>query len=50
MGENKSKDTKIMNIVAPKGASMNAGVKAVKSDRLDSRKEESKARAMDKRK
>jgi hypothetical protein len=52
MAGNKSKDTKIMGIVAPKsgGRGDNAMAKQVKGDRIDSRKEESKARSMDKRK
>jgi hypothetical protein len=48
-GANKSKDSGIMNLMAPKVGG-NAAVKQVKNTRLDTRKEVSKARAMDKRK
>ena len=49
MAGSKSKDGGIMNLMAPKSGG-NAAAKQVKNVRLDSRKEVSKARKMDKRK
>jgi hypothetical protein len=51
MSKGKSEKAGYMAIISKaKGPSGNAAGKQVKGDRIDSRKEESKARAMDKRK